>query len=500
MSSKAVNIVSIRALRTILALCAMFALWSCSKPQPNIVIIVLDTTRPDYLSAYGHPRPTSPYLETFAKAGTRYDRAYSVSNWTLPSHGSMFSGRRPEAHGATQANPKICDAVPMMAEKLAHAGYQTTGFSNNPWVAKHTGLARGFADFDENANINTPFASDADEVHKTVVAMKGWFEQKRQEDKPFFAFVNLIEPHMPYTPPWEFAAPFLTRDAYEDGIERFFPDPRPIAIANRHYSNVDPLTSDEWSTLRALYEGELRLVDDITRQLMEIVDAHSDPKETFVFIVSDHGENIGDHGHLTHIFNLYDSNLRIVCLARGPGFVAGADDNHLVQITDIYPTVMKAAGLSVESNCDGLDLRGELPVHRTLSAWQDVPVATMSTFTSDVKESGDLDRYNRELFAAIGPRFKAIRSSDDSQELYDLRSDPNELVAIEAQTIGANVLKALLDTITAASDVKRACSTGATLDPAARDRLNGLGYIGDEENEKANENERVDDRPADSPR
>src|SRR6188508_1562185 len=117
---------SIRSVAIAAVALACLCAPSCSdhRPPPNVAIIVLDTARPDYLSVYGHPRPTTPFLERFAKDAVRYDRAYSVSCWTLPAHASLFSGTLPEFHGAGQVNPKIRDDLPVLAEKLASAGYQ----------------------------------------------------------------------------------------------------------------------------------------------------------------------------------------------------------------------------------------------------------------------------------------------------------------------------------------------------------------------------------------
>ena len=78
----------------------------------------------------------------------------------------------------------------------------------------------------------------------------------------------------------------------------------------------EPLEDADWDLLRRMYLGEIRVVDDVARVIVEAVDAVSDPGETLCFVLSDHGENLGDHGHLTHILNVYDSNLRIVLLAR----------------------------------------------------------------------------------------------------------------------------------------------------------------------------------------
>src|SRR5438552_4239230 len=119
-------------------------LTACSHApkKPDVVVIVMDTARPDYLSVYGHPRPTTPFLEELARESTRFDRAYSTSSWTLPAHASLFTGTLPEVNQATQKNPKLGPELPVLAERLASAGYQTVGISNNVWVASHTGLAR----------------------------------------------------------------------------------------------------------------------------------------------------------------------------------------------------------------------------------------------------------------------------------------------------------------------------------------------------------------------
>src|SRR5206468_671359 len=115
------------------ALILACALSGCSRAQrnPDVVVIVMDTARPDYLSAYGHPHPTTPFLDEFARQSVRFDRAYSTSSWTLPAHASLFTGTAPEIHQATQKNPVLGNELPVLAERLASAGYQTVGFSNN---------------------------------------------------------------------------------------------------------------------------------------------------------------------------------------------------------------------------------------------------------------------------------------------------------------------------------------------------------------------------------
>ena len=113
-----------------------------AKPQ-NVVVIVMDTARPDFMSVYGYERPTTPFLERFAAAGRRFDRAYSVSSWTLPAHASMLTGVLPAKHGAVWHHQEVSKDTPLLAERLRAAGYQTAGFSTNILVSNRTGFDRG---------------------------------------------------------------------------------------------------------------------------------------------------------------------------------------------------------------------------------------------------------------------------------------------------------------------------------------------------------------------
>ncbi len=453
------------------ALCA-----GCSKQRPNIVVIVLDTARPDYLSVYGHPRRTTPYLEELAAQSTRFDRAYSTSSWTLPAHASLFSGTLPEQHGATQQHPHVDEHVPLLAQRLAQGGYQTAGFSNNPWVSERTGLSRGFEQFQDRWKRGQ---KSPDEQHPTIQAIDEWFG-RRDVDRPFFLFVNLIEPHMPYVPPWSLAREFMPQQTtWAAAIARFFPKGQPQAVTHRHYAGKDPLSAEEWSELAELYEGDLLACDQLTRAIMRQVDRNTDPENTLVFVLSDHGENLGDHGHISHVFNVYDSNLRIALLARGRGFEPGRHEERLAQIVDIYPTVLHAAGLDVEASCRGRDLRDELSAQRAMSASLDFPTLSLDTFPADLRASGVLKPFERELEAAIGPRYKLIHASDGSEQLFDLVEDPGELRPLaldrvpEPTVIG---LRTALDAARAARPAARSATTTEAQDSETLEALRALGY------------------------
>ena len=130
--------------------------------QINLLFVVLDTTRRDRLSLYGHRRDTTPALDDFASQAAVFERALSPAQWTIPSHASMFTGAYPSTHNLTEADRLLPEHFPTAAEILRGAGYQTAGFCNNPLVGvlNHQ-LTRGFDSFYNyvGAAINRPFDS-----------------------------------------------------------------------------------------------------------------------------------------------------------------------------------------------------------------------------------------------------------------------------------------------------------------------------------------------------
>jgi arylsulfatase A-like enzyme len=456
---------------------------ACSRPapapsKPNVVVIVLDTVRPDYLSAYGATQPTSPYLKRFATQATRYDRAWSSSPSTLSAHASLFSGTLPAFHRATQSTEHVAADVPLLAERLHAAGYQTLALTNNNWISKSTGLDRGFDLLRDQWDIRERRRSMG-AAHPTVQALKEWFQRARKPDQPFFLFVNLIDAHMPYLPHWEEASDFFeSTKAWEAAINTLFPDAGSALLA-RNYAGGKPLDEPELERLRNLYRGSIRRADKITEALMGLVDANSAPADTLVFVLSDHGENLGEHGHLSHIFNLYETNLRIALLARGPGFAAGAQEGRPVQITDLYPTILHAAGLEPEPVCVGLDLHGELPAQRMLCASLERPVVSFGSFPPSLQQSGLLARFDRTLESALLGGAKQILAGDGACERYDLGQDPRELNVLA--TLPGEAERATTEAIArtraawqarAAQEVKGS----ATTDEKTRAGLKHLGY------------------------
>jgi arylsulfatase A-like enzyme len=399
--------------------------------RPDLVLIVIDTVRPDHLSVYGHNKPTSPFLEEMARSGTVYDYAFSTSTWTLPAHASMFTGLLPVDHGADQDTLALQAGFPQLATLLDGAGYQTSCFTNNPWIAQDTHLSGGFDVYDalwDKPRLDGPWYH---RISATVKDIREWFANKRDPDRPYFVFVNLMEAHGPYTPTWRQAKTiFSSKDAFKRA-RRWAHSIGPLGLTPEWYLNPGQFNAEIFQAERDLYDAEIRQDDAIVREVVREVDAVSDPAATSVLVVSDHGQNFGDHEQVGHVFALYQSTLRVAFLARGPGFVAGRRSNRPVQLVDVFPTLLGAAGVAVPDDRTGFDLRmGDPPASRVIRASYAYPQQVLATFPLRARRMTSIKKYKRALRVAVIEGEKLIRGSDGSEEYYDLFHDPDEKVQL----------------------------------------------------------------------
>ncbi len=117
--------------------------------RPNIILLILDTVRASNLSLYGYTRPTTPVLDSLAKASTVFDAAFSTAPWTAPSHASMMSGLWASQAGADYLNP-MHDSVTTVAQVLDSLGYHTGGFiANAGYAGYQLGISRGFSHYED---------------------------------------------------------------------------------------------------------------------------------------------------------------------------------------------------------------------------------------------------------------------------------------------------------------------------------------------------------------
>jgi len=352
-----------------LAIWLLLLLTACGSKheQPNVLLITIDTLRPD---AVGEETPA---LRAFLAEATQFRRTRTVAPLTLPAHASMLTGLFPAHHGLhDNVTPPLPAAAsrpfPLLAEQFRDAGYSTAAFIARAVLAPITGIASGFDVYDcprsDEDRVNSDGYIPGEERVRGPIA---WME-KPPKGKPWFVWVHLFDPHAPYHPfPGD-----ATRAATHDG------DPQKV-----------------------LYHGEARRADAAFERLLKAV-----PKDTIVVLCSDHGEGLGEHGEPTHGSLCYSSTLDVLLAVRAPGFGKRVD-NGLRSVADIAPTLRHLCGLKAVEG-DGLDLGGQ--PHDTLVA--------ESLVTYSVHLWG-------QNFAATDGDFTLIESGPDL-ELFDRRSDPGE--------------------------------------------------------------------------
>jgi arylsulfatase A-like enzyme len=288
------------------AVFVMVTLPSMAAPPPDIILISVDTLRSDRLPAYGYGAIRTPHIDRFRASGMLFARAWSHYPLTLPAHASMLTGRLPADHGIRDNSGWTLDRhIPTLAEELARRGYATGAMVSTKVLASKTGLARGFAVYDQQF---TPADAVERDGEKTVAAALQWIEEQRarKQRRPLFLFLHLYEPHSPY------AKMAGVPDAYDAEIVRV------DAILGRFF--------DELRRLR-VYDSSL------------------------IVFTSDHGEGLGEHGEKQHGVLLYRQTLQVPLIVKFPGNArrgerVAAD----AQLIDIAPTILQHAGAGARTS------------------------------------------------------------------------------------------------------------------------------------------------------
>ena len=447
---------------------------------PNIVIIVMDTARQDRLSCYGYDRDTSPRLRELARTSTVFGNAYSTSSWTSPAHASLFTGLFPIAHGVTQEHWRMSGDLVTLAEVLSQHGYETVGIVENPILSDKNGFDQGFSVYYPTWRIDRALGKSPSERRSESgnTAADIFLETvRRDRDRPFFIFVNLIAPHSPYDSSEQFEYEFVTE--------------RDISLVENlwreHYLGRRVLTEAELGHLSELYDAELLYTDHLVGIMMDGLRASGQWDDTFFVVTSDHGENIGDHGHVDHVFALNEALIRVPLIIRYPArFGSGSGDDRPVQLTDVFPTVLEAAGIDAEAFPDqGLSLLSDrIPADRAIFSEYYWPKQVLSCLDEADRDDPALAPFKRSLRSVIVGGAKLVWASDGRHEVFDLATDPDELVNAwngRADTDALRRLEGKLAEAVSRFGADRKVTPedvpADALDEATREALRSLGYL-----------------------
>ncbi|MFN7956522.1 MAG: sulfatase [bacterium] len=464
-----------------------------TKRSPDVVLVVLDTARADRFSTFGAVRPTSPRLTELARRGLLFTQAMSTAPWTLPSHGSLFTGELPHRHGADWGHMALRPEMRTLAESFAVAGYRTAAFTNNPWIGPVAGLDRGFAElfpmwrghggtWDRLLAVRAArrlSGRDPDEgAADTVAAITRWLDTAGAQ--PFFLFVNLMELHDPNWP--------------QRGADRYLPSDTSRARLRglnqnpyRWFAQRVTMGDADFALLRDLYDAQVSYLDGQLDALIALLEARRGAANLVIAVVGDHGENLGDHQLLSHVFSLHQSVVHVPFVLVAPGRVPpGAVVSEPVSLVDVAPTLEALAGVGAAGapGRRGQSLIANPPeqrAERVLVAEHPPPGPILDILLANDPRL-DLGRFDRSWAAAREGGWKLIVDGLGSTLLYDLASDPAELrdVANEHPEVVARLAAALTEPLAHLAPTRaRALEAGggAPLDAATRERLHALGYM-----------------------
>lgn len=414
----------------VLAGAAILSLGACGESDtvraeggtpPNVVLIVMDTTRGDRCGFTGYDRPTTPELDAFAKGATVYRNAWAQSPWTAPSHASLFTGLVTERHGLLSGiRTFLGDDSYTMAEILRDAGYGTAAYVNNPYVGAPNGLLQGFDTVQHMFERKDTGYPSAPKTHDLAGA---WVAGQRAAGKPFFLFINHFEPHLAYEPTYEMQSKFMRSKHTNLEIEkaRRFSFPACLGVN----IGVEKLTPTRREIISDLYDAEIADLDREMGRFLKRLKDDGVLDDTIVVIAGDHGENLGEHGLTDHMFSLHRTLLHVPLMVRFPGkFSMGAKVDEVVRLVDVLPTVAELAGLRLPEGLDGQSLSGDVK-GRTSSAALGMPQGLIEAAAQQFPDV-PMNRLRRSGRSITDARHHLVEWSDGKQFLYDYVKDPLE--------------------------------------------------------------------------
>jgi len=336
------------------ALLVTLCTTSCGSEEarPNVLLISIDTLRPDHLGSYGYERDTSPRIDRLASEGVRFANHISSSSWTLPAHAALFTGMADSVHGCVNAtDTALAPEFTTLAERFHSAGYTTGGFFSGPYLHPAFGLGQGFDSYTDCMSYAQSIegretaewsmaedvmrASHRDVTNPAVYARaRDWIDANKGE--PFFAFAHFWDVHFDFIPPAPYDTMFDPDYTGDISGDDFFFDKR---------INKDLAERDK-QHLEALYDGEIRWTDDHIGKLLDDLDTWGLAENTIVVLTSDHGTEFFEHGGKAHRTTLFDELIRIPLVVRYPGhLLAGTVVDAQTRLMDVGPTVCELAGI-----------------------------------------------------------------------------------------------------------------------------------------------------------
>jgi arylsulfatase A-like enzyme len=472
---------------------------------PNLLLIVFDTARADAFEPWGAVAGSTPAVADLASRGTAFPFAVAPSNWTLPSHASMFSGLLPGALGLTSrtrmslgpgknTRPLLEErADRVLAEVLRRRGYSTRGVSANPFIAPMNGFATGFdelrgvrgvarrkpgGDLRSRAAwmMEAWRATGDDGAAEAEDIVARWLSE--HDGRPFFWFVNLMECHSPYLPP----RPYNNLS----GLQRL----RAARDAHRFLTHASiyrvivgelDVPDDALERMRQLYASAVRQMDDWVARILDRLAATGMLDDTVVVFTSDHGENLGENHLIGHSMSMDDRLIHVPLVVAGPDRPAAQG---IVSLAELPKILAPLLGIEDHPWVEEIRPGGFAASQAAGEFW--IPVRNEAMQQWGLPEEAVL-RVESPITSVTDGRFKLVRDVE-GERAYDLAADRLEEKPLD---LGGSMPDVPLNQMRAALDAVEAMAPAELAEPDAlggerpsdeeaaqlEERMRELGYL-----------------------
>jgi arylsulfatase A-like enzyme len=433
---------------------------TATREGPNVLLITLDTVRPDHLAAYGYEKIRTPQIDRIAREGVIFSFAMAQAPVTPPSHASILTGLYPIRHQVRNFQETLGSgpSVVSIAECAKRAGYATGAMVASITLAPEYGFDRGF-DVYKYAEprgvyvfepirralipwlLNEVGLLSETQIYRRAPEITAdglrWIEQ--YGEGPFFLWLHYFDAHTPY---WH-------RRKHREG---------------RHHPGVG--FRDQF-TPQFAYDSEIVGIDLQLGRVFDLLRERGLIDDTIVIIASDHGEGLGDHSYYGHTHRVYQEQLRMVMILRYPPRIpAGLVVDRQVRSIDIMPSVLELADLPQPEGLDGESL---LPL-----------LSGGSRHAHRLTVAEVLNRHSKaiHLLAVSNGRHKLILSPEGEPSLFDLEHDPGELRDVsETEPEITKELEAKLQVYLDQAPSGEQGAPDWELDELTERRLRALGYL-----------------------
>ncbi len=444
-------------------------------PEHNVILVVIDSLRADHVGCYGYAKPTTPALDAFAAKHVRFTQSYATSSWTLPSHVSMFTGLYEDVHRAYSPNCSLDSDNVLLAEVLRQAKYDTHAIVCAPFLRAAYLIDRGFVNYDEEiARTKRPNVRQIKTSRRVTDKALDYLKKREKNGGPFFLFVHYWDVHYDYNPPPEYT-------------KLFDPDYRGTITAD-NYSRRDDIVPGidprDLQHIVALYDGEIRYVDDHLRELLTWLERSPLAKNTAIIITSDHGEEFLEHRSTGHNFTCYEELTRVPLVIAAPWLTPRSRTvDTLVENVDLFPTILALAGVrQPPGKINGYDL---LPL---ITAGQ---APSRNFFYCETRAGRRYGWHGTQgMWSSVrdvnGLKVLKFRGRGErATEMYDLAADPGEQADLSASPseTGSRLDQTLEQLRAAHNHLARERNldfqepTAELRDAGVNDQLKTLGYV-----------------------